>query len=314
MKILTLIFSLMLPLAATAQLVEGLEGATGSTVGPGGDLYVTEGAAGRISRVDPRTGEVTPFVTGLPPSLVGFGGVTDVAFLGQKAYAIVTLVGPDVGGSDIVGLYKITGPNSYEVVADIGEFGINNPPDTEFDIPTGVQYAMEVYRGGFLITDGHHNRVLHVTRKGKISVFKAFGNIVPTGLEVLGRTIFMGQAGEAPHSPEVGKVVAFWPRLPFVWEVASGAPLIVDVEHGRGLTLFALAQGIWDGAFPGSPAMPDTGSLVRVRWNGKFSIVVDNLDRPSSLEIIKNDAYVVTLDGEIWKFDDIARPRHRFWH
>jgi hypothetical protein len=32
-------------------LVTGLEGATGSTIGPGGALYVTEGAAGRISRV-----------------------------------------------------------------------------------------------------------------------------------------------------------------------------------------------------------------------------------------------------------------------
>lgn len=37
-------------------LASGLEGASGSTVGPGGALFVTEGAAGRISRIDPRTG------------------------------------------------------------------------------------------------------------------------------------------------------------------------------------------------------------------------------------------------------------------
>ena len=36
-------------------LATGLQGATGSTVGPGGALYVTEGAAGRISRVDPHS-------------------------------------------------------------------------------------------------------------------------------------------------------------------------------------------------------------------------------------------------------------------
>src|SRR5881227_5925 len=48
-------------------LVTGLEGATGSTVGPDGALYVTEGAAGRISRVDPQTGEKTTFASGLPP-------------------------------------------------------------------------------------------------------------------------------------------------------------------------------------------------------------------------------------------------------
>jgi hypothetical protein len=46
--------------------VTRLEGAMGSTVGPDGALYVTEGAAGRLSRVDPQTGEITTFASGLP--------------------------------------------------------------------------------------------------------------------------------------------------------------------------------------------------------------------------------------------------------
>src|SRR5690606_5733584 len=49
-------------------LAAGLEGASGSTIGPGGDLFVTEGAAGRISRVDRRSGAVTTFASGLPRS------------------------------------------------------------------------------------------------------------------------------------------------------------------------------------------------------------------------------------------------------
>jgi hypothetical protein len=32
------------------------------------------------------------------------------------------------------------------------------------------------------------------------------------------------------------------------------------------------------------------------------------LDRPTSLEIINNTAYVVTLGGEIWTIDNIAGP------
>src|SRR5918996_1636839 len=55
-------------------LATGLEGASGSTIGPGGALYVTEGAAGRISRVDPRTGDITTFASGLPPAVLGIGG------------------------------------------------------------------------------------------------------------------------------------------------------------------------------------------------------------------------------------------------
>ena len=117
-------------------LVSGLEGASGSTVGPGGALYVTEGAAGRISRVDPETGEITTFASGLPRSIVGFGGAMDVAFVGHTAYVLVTLVGPDVGGGDSVGVYRVDGPNSFTVVADIGAFALSNPPGFPVDIPT----------------------------------------------------------------------------------------------------------------------------------------------------------------------------------
>ena len=47
-------------------LVTGLEGGSGSTIGPDGALYVTEGVAGRIARVDPQTGTITTFASGLP--------------------------------------------------------------------------------------------------------------------------------------------------------------------------------------------------------------------------------------------------------
>jgi hypothetical protein len=32
------------------------------------------------------------------------------------------------------------------------------------------------------------------------------------------------------------------------------------------------------------------------------------LDRPTSLELIGNTAYVVTLTGEIWKIDNVSAP------
>jgi hypothetical protein len=183
-----------------ALLVTGLQGATGSTVGPDGALYVTEGAAGRISRVDPQTGELTTFASGLPTAIpaVGIGGAIDVAFIGKTAYVLVTLVDRDVGGSDVDGIYRVDGPDSFTVVADIGQFNLDNPPPTPFDIPTGLQFKLETYRGGFLVSDSHLNRVLRVTLDGEISVFIAFDNIVPTGLEVRGNTVYMAEAGPGP--------------------------------------------------------------------------------------------------------------------
>lgn len=289
-------------------LVSGLQGASGSTIGPGGALYVTEGAIGRISRVDPETGEVTTFASGLPPSLVGIGGVDDVAFLGGVAYALVTLVGPDVGGGDVVGIYRIDGPTSYTVIADIGAYSIAHPPATAFFLPTGVQYAIQTYRGGFLVTDGHHNRVLRVTTDGEITEFKTFTNIVPTGLALSGNTVYMAEAGPVPHLPQNGRVVSFTPNSNAVSEVASGARLAVDVEFNRGRTLFVLSQGTWDGVGEGSPALPNTGSLVQVNTDGTVTTVADGLDRPTSLEFIGNTAYIITLTGEIWTVDNVTGP------
>src|SRR4029453_2427001 len=60
--------------ATAPLLVTGLQGGSGSTVGPDGALYVTEGVAGRITRVDPRTGETTTFASCLPPAITTLGG------------------------------------------------------------------------------------------------------------------------------------------------------------------------------------------------------------------------------------------------
>jgi hypothetical protein len=290
-------------------LVTGLQGAVGSTVGPDGALYVTEGLAGRISRVDPETGEITTFASGLPPRIARLGGAMDVAFIGHTAYVLVTLVGSDIGGIATVGIYRVDGPDTFTVIADIGAFALQNPPQTPFGVPTGVQFALEPYRHGFLVTDGHHNRVLRVTLDGEVTEFLAFDNIVPTGLAVSGNTVYMAQAGPVPHLPQDGKVVSFGPRSPSVTEEGSGAPLLVDVEFGRGRTLYALSQGVFpiDG-IDGFPALPNTGALVEVNRDGTFTVIIERLNQPTSLEVIKNTAYVVNLAGEIWKIDNVSSP------
>jgi hypothetical protein len=293
------------------QLVKDLGGSSmGSTIGPGGDLFVPEDVTGRIVRIDPKTGDKATFASGLPQMIseVGIGGVTDVAFMGGQAYALVSLVDdPNLFPTGKVnGIYRIDGPDSFTVIADIGAFNLAHPP-TGFDffVSTGVLYSIETFRGGFLVTDGHLNRVMHVTPGGEITLVRQFEDIVPTGLATRGNLIYMAQAGPAPHLPEDGKVVSFSRNSPTVTNVASGAPLLVDVEFGRGQLLFALSQGLFGGGPDGSPALPNTGSLVRVNVDGTFSVVADKLDRPTSFEIIGNTAYVVTLGGEVWTIDNI---------
>jgi hypothetical protein len=84
-------------------------------------------------------------------------------------------------------------------------------------------------------------------------------------------------------------------------------PLLVDVEYGCCGTLYALAQGEFTEGNPdGSPANPNTGSLVKVNADGTFTVLTEGLNQPTSLEIVGDTAYVVTLNGEIWKIDGVS--------
>ena len=303
------------PAPTTTQLLTGLEGGSGSTVGPGGALYVTESAAGRISRVDPRTGEITTFASGLPKSIIGIGGTIDVAFIGGTAYALVTVVGPDVGGSDIVGIYRVDGPDSFTVVADIGAFALSNPPGFPFDIPTGVQYALETYRGGFLVTDGHHNRVLpgHARRRGQRA--DRVRQHRPDRAGDLGQHGLHGRGRPRP------------PRS----RGRQGGVVRAEVtqRHGGGLRCpTPRRRGVW----PRSRSLRPLAGRLRWRPSG-FSGAAEHrqpregererhlhrrrrtaLDRPTSVEFIRNTAYVVTLTGEIWKVENVSGPPHGASH
>jgi hypothetical protein len=81
--------------------------------------------------------------------------------------------------------------------------------------------------------------------------------------------------------------------------------VLVDVELGSGLDLYALSQGQWDDVAEGTPAAPETGRLVKLDRRGALVPVVDGggnelvLDRPTSLELIGSTAYVVGLPGTI---------------
>ena len=282
-----------------------LQGASGSAIGPGGDLFVTEGGTGNIYRINLKKGEVSTYATGLPLQEIPVGGVIDVAFIGSKAYALVSIVGLFTG--EKAGIYELSASGDHELIANHGQWSIDNPPSGfPYFLDIGVQYAMDVYQGKLLVTDGHHNRVLLVSTEGDITEFKTFGNIAPTGLAVHGNTVFMAQAGPVDHLPEDGKVLSF-NETSEVTEVASGSPLLVDVEFGRGQSLFALSQGYFEpGGSEGSPANPDTGDLVQVNSDGTFTVLVSEIDRPTSMEIVGNTAYIVSLSGNILKISNIG--------
>ena len=126
---------------------------------------------------------------------------------------------------------------------------------------------------------------------------------MPTGLEVHGRTIYLAEAGPIPHRPEDGRVLRVSPSSSSE-EVAGGAPLLVDVERGRGRQVYALSQGVWD--LPptpprtrASPPRRTPGSLLLADRHGGCFPWSSVLDRPTSFEIDGDTAFVSTLTGKV---------------
>ena len=184
------------------------------------------------------------------------------------------------------------------------------PPTTAFDLPDGVQFALQPVADGFLVTDGHHNRVLHVSSDGGDHAADAVPEHRPHRAGGDPRLGLHVRGGPDPSQPGDGKVVSFPlnPAGPNAHEVASGYSLLVDVEPGPDGALYALSQGDSPGNVPpASPAAPDSGELLLVNRNGSFTVLVDELDLPTSLDFVGNTAFVTTLNGEVWKITNVSK-------
>lgn len=289
----------------------------GGTIGPDGALYAPNANAGTLVRIDPRTGRATTIGHGLPLPNGGFGA-WDVAFVGRTAYVLVTLAGADIGQTAVMGVYRLGKDGAFDVFADISAWAVAHPPtDPDWVLAQGVQYSMQVWRNGFLVTDAHLAKVYRIDRDGTVGELVAFDDtdVVPLGLEVSRGEIYLSTAGPIPHLPSTTKINRV-DRDGSVEVVAGWAPdysgnrgLIVDVEAGHRGRLYGLLQGHWDlppvDENEGFPAAPDTGEIVVVDDDGEFETVVANLDRPTSLDIVGRTAFVVTVTGTVLRVDDL---------
>ena len=291
---------------------------SGSAIGPDGALYVTNGNKGTLLRINPRTGAAKVVGRGLPPQVLGIGGAMDVAFMGGRAYVNVIVAGRDVGGPDdaVMGIYRLKRDGTFSVFADLGAWSTAHPPkDSDWFIPSGVQYSFDVWRKGFVVADAHLGRVLRVNGRGRISVLVAFGSTdrVPTGLEVADGKVFLATAGPVPHLPSTSKINLVHPdgstKVVGRWaaDYAGHRGLIVDVEQGHRGMMYGLLQGYWNLELTpeneGQPAAPNTGAVVAVGADHTFRTVVSGLDRPTSLELVGDVGYVVTFTGKILRIN-----------
>jgi hypothetical protein len=272
----------------------------GATAGPDNAIYVGNAATASIVRVDATTGATSTVATGLPAGEED--GPTHIVFIGSTMYVLTT--------GEAAGVYRIDSGTPV-LVADIAAFNLANPPETDPGdlIPTGNPFGIDVLNNGdFIVVDANFNRVLRVKLNGDIEVIASFGNIVPTRVQPLNGTAYVSQIGAFPHTPDSGRVSLLNLGSGALSTVASGVPYIIDVESGPGGNLFAISFGEQpegEGGEDDPPAVPFTGQLLVV-GGGAFAPIVTQLFLPTSLDFIGNSAFIVTINCQVWRVDNVS--------
>ena len=179
---------------------------SGSTIGPDGALYVTNGNAGTLVRIDPRNGSETVVGSGLPLAgrrvrwrdrrrLRRSPGVR-----ARHRRRVRLSASPMRSWASTASSATARSPSSPTWA--------HGPQRTRPRTPTGslaqgLQYSLDVWHNGFLVADAHLGRLIRVDLRGQISELVAFDSTdsVPTGLEVANGKVFVATAGPTPHLP-----------------------------------------------------------------------------------------------------------------
>jgi len=330
---------------AGSKVGSGLISPRGFKMGPDGMLYIAEagnggtteftaadgskmlnGFSGRISKMDPATGERTTVADKLPSNASppeggdpgDSVGPADVAFIGDQLYYVQTHGGADWGFPDTpTGVYKVKSDGTTQLIADIGAFNDANPVTpikngTQQDIePGGNPYSMIARGNSFYVSDGNQNQVMKVDLDGTITRIADFPtHIVTTGIAG-GETgpLYVSTLGAFPFLPEDGRVYQVGVPTGNLTELARGQQFLSAVAIGNGGQLYALQLIKFDAATE-APVL-GSGTIFKVNADGKMTPLVTGFTGATAMIVVNDTAYVADFgvfgDGTIWKVPALSQ-------
>jgi len=327
--------------SAGRMLASGLMDPRGIKLGPDGMLYVAEagkggdtkivvegqeatvGTTGRISKIDPATGERTTVIDGLPSHNGPEGdsvGPADVAFVGDQLYYLQTHGGAAYGFPDMpTGIYRVKGQVT-QLVADIGQFNIDNPvadvtDKVQMDVePGGNPYSMLVRGGDFYVVDGNQNQVMKATTGGQVTrIAEIPGHLITTGITFRpsGGPFFVSTFGAFPFAPADGRVIQVG-QSGGATEIARGVSMLTDIEAAPSGQLYVLQFDEQPSAPGPIPFALFTGKVLKLNDDGSMTPLVTDFNFATSMVFDGDTLYVVNngvsllAPGEVWQIKNFS--------
>jgi hypothetical protein len=258
------------------------------------------GLTSSIIKISP-SGVVSTVVDKLPSSKNGEGavlGVADVAFVGNKLYALLN-AGCSHGNANVpTSVIKINrDSNTFKVVADISTYFHNNPvfaPEMDDFEPDGTPYSLLFTGGDFYAVEPNHGELLKITLWGtvkRVLDFSAhYGHIVPTAMTHHNGEFYVGNLRTFPlvaDSSNIYKVT----KNGNVSIYASSFTGVLGVAFDKKNRLYVLETSA------GGGPIPMTGRVVRINNNNSREVIVDKLLFPTAMIFGPDGALYISNAG-----------------
>lgn len=267
------------------------------------------GYTGRISRID-RSGNRTTVVSGLPSAIEQLGdvvGPSDVAFVGDKLYALVD-GGCSHGHTDFpASIIRVNDDGSWTRAANLSAWILNpanetaHPQAADYE-PDGSWYNMFAAGGVLYAVEANHGSLItvkpnpgNIERVVDVSAVEG-KHVVPTGAALVRDDILVGELTPFPAVAGNAHVLRF-ARNGRLEQTLGGFTAVLGVAQDDDRNTYVLESFTCTPPATSCFPSPGSGRITKIARDGTRSTFATGFSFPTALRLGPDEALYVSNFG-----------------